>query len=243
MNKISIIIPIVNEVEAIDQLLFHLENTISKKICYEIIFVDGGSDDGSLKQVEKHKNVCLISSEKGRSKQFNAGAKIAIANVLYFLHCDSFPPKDFDLLIIDQIEKGNKAGCFRMKFDNAHPVLRVSQWFTRINHLACRGGDQSLFIKKELFNVIGGYNENFIIYEDNEIIKRLYQKKQFVVIPKYLITSARRYLKNGLWKLQYHFMVIHFKRRMGHSSESLLNYYKRNVESTSTLSIKKIIFK
>lgn len=230
MNKISIIIPIVNEVDAIHRLLFHLENTISKRKLCEIIFVDGGSNDGSQKEVEKHKNVFLISSELGRSKQFNAGAKIATASVLYFLHCDSFPPKDFDLLIMEQIKKENKAGCFRMKFDNAHPVLLVFQWFTRFNHLSCRGGDQSLFIEKELFQEIGGYDEKYIIYEDNEIIKRLHQKKQFVVIPKYLVTSARRYLKNGVWKLQYHFMVIHFKRRLGHSAESLLKYYKRNVE-------------
>lgn len=240
MNKISIIIPIFNEVDAIHRLLFHLENTISKRKHCEIIFVDGGSNDGSQNEVEKYQNAILISSEKGRSKQFNAGAKKATANVLYFLHCDSFPPKDFDLHIIQQIEKGNKAGCFRMKFDYSHPVLQVSQWFTRLNHLSCRGGDQSLFIEKNLFYEIGGYDEKYIIYEDNEIIKRLYQKKQFVVIPKHLITSARRYLKNGVWKLQYHFSVIHFKRILGHSAESMLNYYKRNVESNSIpLSIKK----
>ncbi|MDF1518587.1 MAG: TIGR04283 family arsenosugar biosynthesis glycosyltransferase [Lutibacter sp.] len=233
MNKISIIIPIVNEVDAIHLLLFHLEKTISKRKHCEIIFVDGDSNDGSKNEVEKHKNVFLISYNTGRSKQFNAGAKKATGNVLYFLHCDSFPPKDFDLHIIQQIEKGKKAGCFRMKFDNPHPVLQISQWFTRLNHISCRGGDQSLFIEKELYYEIGAYDEKYLIYEDNEIIKQLYQKKQFVVIPKYLITSSRRYLKNDVWKLQYHFMVIHLKRILGHSAESLLNYYKRNVESTS----------
>lgn len=156
MNKISIIIPIYNEVDAIHRLLFHLENTISKRIHCEIIFVDGGSNDGSQNEMEKHKNVFLISSDIGRSKQFNAGTKIATANVLYFLHCDSFPPKDFDLHIIQQIEKGKKACYFRMKFDNPHPVLWVSQWFTRFNHISCRGGDQSLFIEKDLFKEIGG---------------------------------------------------------------------------------------
>ncbi|WP_262892067.1 TIGR04283 family arsenosugar biosynthesis glycosyltransferase [Flavobacterium soyangense] len=208
----------------------HLENTISKTIDYEIIFVDGGSNDGSQKKIKKYPKTTLIYSEKGRAKQLNAGAKVASGGILYFLHCDSFPPKNFDLHILKQVQKGYKAGCFRMKFDYFHPVLSVSQWFTRINHISCRGGDQSLFITKELFYEIDGYDESYVIYEDNEIIKRLYQKKQFIIIPKYLTTSARRYRKNGIWRLQYHFMVIHLKQRLGHSAESMLSYYNKNVK-------------
>lgn len=230
MNKISIIIPIFNEVDAIHRLLLHIENSISKTISYEIIVVDGGSTDGSQTEQNLNQKVKLIQSEKGRAKQLNVGVDNAVGNILYFLHCDSFPPKNFDLEIQNQIQKGNQAGCFRMKFDYSHPVLWVSQWFTRINHISCRGGDQSLFVTKALFNNIGGYDENYIIYEDNEIIKRLYLQKQFVVIPKQLITSARRYRENGVWQLQYHFTVIHLKRRLGHSLESMLDYYRKNVK-------------
>lgn len=230
MNKISIIIPIFNEVDAIHRLLLHIENVVSKTIPYEIIVVDGGSTDASSKQVQNSKSAILIPSEKGRAKQMNAGAKHASGNILYFLHCDSFPPKNFDVAIVKEIDRGNLAGCFRMKFDYNHPVLLVSQWFTRFNHISCRGGDQSLFVTKELFDKIKGFNESYIIYEDNEIIKRLYQEQQFVVIPKYLITSARRYRINGAWKLQYHFTVIHLKRKLGHSVESLLDYYRKNVK-------------
>lgn len=230
MNKISIIVPIFNEANAIHRLLTHIENNISKTIPYEIIMVDGGSTDGSQKRVKQHPNALLIVSKKGRAKQMNAGAKIATGNILYFLHCDSFPPKYFDLHILKQIQIDNKAGCFRMKFDYSHPVLLVSQWLTRINHISCRGGDQSLFIAKDLYNEIGGYDEKFIIYEDNEIIKKLYDKKHFTVIPKYLITSARKYRKNGVYRLQYHFIVIHLKRRLGHSAESMLQYYKKKIK-------------
>jgi rSAM/selenodomain-associated transferase 2 len=230
MSKISIIIPIYNEVKAIHKLLFHIEKNATPSIPIEIIVVDGGSTDGSQKKVTEHKNVTLITTDKGRAKQLNAGAKIATAEVLYFLHCDSFPPKSFDHFIMDQVQKGNEAGCFRMKFDYRHPVLEVSQWFTRINHISCRGGDQSLFVTKRLFTDIKGFNEDYIIYEDNEIISRLYNKKQFVVIPENLITSARRYRENGVWRLQYHFAVIHLKRRLGHSAESMLDYYTKRIK-------------
>nr|WP_315166460.1 TIGR04283 family arsenosugar biosynthesis glycosyltransferase [uncultured Flavobacterium sp.] len=230
MNKISIIIPIFNEVNAVGQLLAHIENNISKTTPYEIIMVDGGSTDGSQNKVKKYPNIILINSEKGRAKQMNAAAKIATGNILYFLHCDSFPPENFDLDILKQIQIDNKAGCFRMKFDYAHPVLFVSQWFTRFNYSSCRGGDQSLFVTKKLFTEIGGYDEQFTIYEDNEIIKKLYDKNHFTVIPKYLITSSRKYRKNGVYRLQYHFTIIHLKRRLGHSAESLLQYYKKNIK-------------
>ena len=229
MNKISIIIPIYNEVNSIIKLLSHLENKTFQKESIEIIFVDGCSTDDSQEKIRTNSNVKLIQAEKGRAIQMNAGAKAATGNILYFLHCDSLPPQHFDRIINDAVQKGNLAGCFRMKFDYRHPVLMISQWFTRFNHISCRGGDQSLFITKQLFKEIKCFDEHFIIYEDNEIITRLYAKKQFVVLPDYVITSARRYQQNGVWRLQYHFSIIHLKRRLGHSTESMLQYYKKNI--------------
>ncbi len=229
MNKISIIIPIFNEADAVGRLLSYMIENSSYQHIQEIIFVDGGSTDHSVEIIKSNSNVKLVQSEKGRAKQMNAGAKNAKGDILYFLHCDSFPPQDFDFLILESIANGNLAGCFRMKFDYAHPVLLVSQWFTRFNHISCRGGDQSLFIQKKLFEKLKGFNENYIIYEDNEIIKRLYVENQFVVISKYITTSARRYKINGVWRLQYHFAVIHLKKWLGASPDNLLSYYKKHV--------------
>jgi hypothetical protein len=45
-----------------------------------------------------------------------------------------------------------------------------------IQSYSCRGGDQSLFITKELFKELKGFDENFVIYEDNEIISGFTQK-------------------------------------------------------------------
>lgn len=229
MNKISIIVPVFNEVNCISRLVSHLENNVLHKELIEIIAVDGGSTDGSQDEIRTNSNIKLIQAEKGRAIQMNAGAEAATGNIIYFLHCDSFPPKHFDQIINAAVQKGNQAGCFRMKFDYRHPVLMFSQWFSRFNHISCRGGDQSLFITKQLFEEIKGFDERFIIYEDNEIISRLYAKKQFVVIPDYVITSARRYQKNGVWRLQYHFSIIHLKRRLGHSTASMLQYYKKHI--------------
>ncbi len=238
-HKISIVIPILNEAETIKKLLHHLTNHSSEKNIADIIVVDGGSLDGSQGIVKSfassgnmktdHSNIHLIHSKKGRAKQMNAGAKISTGNILYFLHADSFPPKNFDQFIIDEIERGNLAGCFKMKFDHDHWWLRLASWLTQFQWRACRGGDQSQFITKPLFESLGNFNETFIIYEDNDLINKLYAIDEFIVIQEWLTTSARRYEDNGIWKLQYHFWTIYVKKWFGASAENLHDYYLKHI--------------
>ncbi len=253
-HQISIIIPILNEAETISGLLEHLISNSSNKNIAEIIIVDGGSTDGSQEIVTnfvtssdsdlselyretdsetssglpRHK-IKLMASEKGRAKQMNQGAKQAIGSILYFLHADSFPPKNFDKLIINEVDIGNLAGCFKMKFDSNHWWLQLAGWFTKFTWKACRGGDQSQFITKDLFEELKGFDETYTVYEDYDLINKLYAKKQFVVIQECLITSARRYDANGIWKLQYHFCTIYVKKFLGASPEQIHQYYLKNI--------------
>lgn len=229
MNKISIIIPVFNEADIIENTLNYLIKNASKKNISDIIIVDGGSTDHSKAIISKYKNVTLINSEKGRAKQMNKGAKIAQGDILYFLHADSIPPKKFDSYIITEIKKENLAGCFKMKFDSNHWWLKLAGWFTQFSWRISRGGDQSLFVTKQLFNTVGGFDEQFTIYEDNDLIAKLYKKKQFVVIQKWLTTSARCYNKNGVCKLQLHFGIIHLKKFLGASPNKLNQYYVKHV--------------
>ncbi len=232
--KISIVIPILNEAATIGMLLSHLINNATKNNLEEIIVVDGGSIDGSQDVVDslsKDTEVAIrcIPSKKGRAVQLNTGARVAKGDILYFLHADSFPPKHYDNDIIKEVEKGNNAGCFRMKFDSNHWWLLFLGWLTQFRSKRCRGGDQSQFITKKLFAQIDGYDESYIVYEDNDLVDRLFAINEFVIIPKYVITSARRYREIGVLRLQYHFFNIHMRRWMGASSEDLYRYYKERV--------------
>ena len=233
---ISIIIPVLNEAEHIGGLLKHLIENSDPKNISEIIVVDGGSTDGTIEIVDDFikpqrflKPLRFTSSNKGRAKQMNLGAKHAKGDILYFLHADSLPPKNFDQLIIHEVKKGNKAGCFRMQFNSKHQWLCLASWFTQFSWRACRGGDQSQFITRQIFNDIGGYDENYIIYEDNILINELFARKEFVVINKKIKTSARLYNKHGVWKVQYHFWTIYVKKWFGASADDLLMYYKKHV--------------
>jgi len=245
-HQLSIIIPILNEAETINHLLEHLLQNSSKENIAEIIVVDGGSTDGSQElisifvsssAVERSQvgldsarpDIHLINSEKGRAKQMNTGSNFATGNILYFLHADSFPPKHFDQHIINEVKKGHLAGCFRLQFNHDHWWLRLASWLTQFSWRACRGGDQSQFITKTLFNDIGGFDESYTIYEDNILINELYKRKQFKVINKKIITSARRYKQHGIWKLQYHFWAIYVKKWFGASADELYAYYRKHI--------------
>ena len=120
MTKISIIIPVLNESETISGLLDHILQNTSRSNISEIIIVDGGSSDRTKEIVSNYNELKLISSPKGRAKQMNMGAEYANGEILYFLHSDSLPPKNFDIDIIEHFQSGKLAGCFRMKFNSNH---------------------------------------------------------------------------------------------------------------------------
>ena len=227
---LSIIIPVYNESTNLPVLLDHLHRSAKAPELMEILVVDGGSTDDTRALGEKFKaancvNLQLLQSEKGRAKQMNTGARAARGSILYFLHADSFPPKHFDQYIRDEVEISNPAGCFKMQFDSKHWWLRLASYLTKFSWRASRGGDQSQFITRELFDEIGGYDESYIIYEDNILINELYARNKFVVIQQPLKSSARMYEKYGVWYVQYHFWSIYVKKWMGASAEELHAYY------------------
>lgn len=192
--------------------------------------VDGGSQDRTV-QIAEAFDVVVLQSEKGRALQMNCGARYASGDILYFLHADTIPPKQFGTHIIEALKQNTQAGCFRMQFESPSRFLKFFAWFTRLNYLLCRGGDQSLFIETNLFFEIKGFNEAYKIYEDVEFIGRLYKITSFEVLPWPVRTSARKYKKVGMVKLQYYFGMIHFKNYIGEGPDQLYDYYKRKVRT------------
>lgn len=228
--KLSIIIPVYNEAATIKNLLLHLQKSLQNPQYCEIIVVDGNSEDTSVAIAKAIKGISVITSPKGRGTQMNYGARIANAETLYFLHADSFPPKHFDRLILGKKKEGHMAGCFRMQFDRKHWWLFLAGWFTQFNLKFFRGGDQSLYIDKQLFNKLGQFPTTYPIFEDYELIRKLYKNNTFTVIQQPIISSSRRYNDNGIAKLQFHYWNMYIKKWFGASAEELLSYYKKNVK-------------
>lgn len=222
---ISVIIPTLNEEKQIGDLIRYLtkhgEGTLS-----EIIISDGGSRDQTVQIAEEMGVKVLKAPGMGRGLQMNSGAESATSQILYFLHADSIPPPSFCIDIINSIREGADAGSFTLRFDSNNPILKLYSLFTHIPVTAVRFGDQSLFVKKKLFGLIGGFKEELIVMEDQQIVRDLKQKGVFALVNKPVLTSARKYRSVGLFKLQFIFAVIWAGYYLGASQNTLRHIYQ-----------------
>lgn len=224
--KISVIIPVKNEALVITNVIQHLKKSANNPTFGEIILVDGNSTDQTVALAQKEHVKIILAPISGRANQMNEGAKHAQFEILYFLHADCYPPQNWDLLILNSISTKSKAGCFRLRFDDTHPLLRAYAWFTQFDFRFVRYGDQSLFVTKQLFSQIGGFKNDHIVMEDNEIVYRLKKITSFKLHSNTIITSARKYRNNGIIRLQLIFGLIYYGYQLGVSQTVLVDLYK-----------------
>ena len=111
--EISILIPIFNEQDSIEQLYNELSNAVSNILDYEIIFINDGSQDNSSQQVQniisKDNKVKLINFfvNRGKSEALNIGFKKAVGNIIVTIDGDlQDDPAEFENLI-NQIKSGS----------------------------------------------------------------------------------------------------------------------------------------
>ena len=198
--KISVIIPTYNEEERIQQLVAFISEH-GKGVC-EIIVVDGGSNDNTIEKAATAGAIVLKSDVCGRASQMNLGAKSATGNVLYFVHADVQLLPSFVVDIKESIYLNYPAGCYRYQFDSDKIMLGLNAYCTRFNGLICRGGDQTLFVVKKIFDALRGFNEYYVIMEDYDFIVRVKKNFSFRVIPKNVVVSARKYETNSWLRVQ-----------------------------------------
>ena len=195
--KISIIIPVLNEASLITQTLSTLQPL--RAAGHELIVVDGGSSDDTIALSEPLADQ-IIRSSRGRSRQMNAGAKIARGDILLFLHSDTLLPKGGDQLIISEMEKKRKNwGRFDVRLSGRHLLLRIVEWLmnwrSRITGIAT--GDQAIFVQKNLFETVDGF-PNINLMEDITMSKFLKKNGPPLCLWQRVITSSRRWERNGI---------------------------------------------
>lgn len=228
--EISIIIPTYNEESRIVDLLHYLkEHSDPDKV--EILVVDGQSTDQTVKRVADSEFQHIISPRKGRAEQMNLGAKCSKGNILYFVHADSLPPKTFTDDIRLAVQNGFDSGSFRFAFDSDKWHLKINSWFTRFDILMFRGGDQTLFVRRKIFNRLGGF-ESYTIMEDFDFIRRLRKQTRFTVIQKDTLVSARKYRDNNYLKVNLVNLAIFIMFFLGVSQETMVNTYKKLIRHT-----------
>ncbi|QTE21368.1 TIGR04283 family arsenosugar biosynthesis glycosyltransferase [Polaribacter cellanae] len=225
---LSIIIPVYNERENLVKRLSFLCKQTNKFSIEVIVSNSPETSDDSLEICKNFDKVTYFTSDKkGRAAQMNFGASKAKGDVLLFLHADVQLPTDFYLQIKNAIETGNKAGFFAYKFDKDTPFLKFNSKFTTKDGLFSGGGDQCQFFTKETFKELNGFNEDFCIMEDFEIIGRVRKQKiPFAIIQSKATVSARKYEHNSWLKVNLINGYVFFKYKFGASPENLRKIYK-----------------
>ena len=224
--KISIIIPTYNEAENIEKIISYLLR-VEQKNKIEIIVADGGSTDNTIELAKKNGAVAIISTVKGRAGQMNHAVDFATGDILYFIHADSRPPLSYFTDIENVINKGYDCGCYRSKFDSNNFLLKINAFFTRLNVLFCRGGDQTIFVTRTLFEKVGPYKNEMLIMEDYDFLARIRKEGKFKLFNKATVFSARKYDQNSWFKVQKANLKIVRMYKNGKSQQEMLDTYKR----------------
>jgi rSAM/selenodomain-associated transferase 2 len=222
--RISVIIPTLNEQDnlgpLINHLLLHGGNNLA-----DITVVDANSTDRTpIIAIEKGCKL-IETKQKSRGHQMNRGAKEAKGDILYFVHADAFPPTTFIQDIMQYHQKGYPMGCYRFRFKSKHPLLRVNSFFTRFRFLWCRGGDQTLYVKKDFFEELNGFDEEYVVMEDFDLIKRARKRAPFVVMSKSVEVSARKYALNSYFRVNIANLIVFIMFQLGYAPEKLKQKY------------------
>lgn len=190
---ISVVIPALNEELHVADVIAGVRQAGE---C-EIIVVDGGSTDGTLAQASGADRV--IMSAPGRARQMNTGAKSATGEILLFLHADCRLPVGFADAVAQALKSPDViGGCFLQRIDSPRRIYRWIEWGNalRVRRLGWIYGDQALFVRRSVFDDLGGFPE-LPIMEDLYFAKRLRGRGRLTLIADRLVVDARRWEHDG----------------------------------------------
>lgn len=228
--QISIVIPVYNEEENISKLVSYLSRHSNESVT-EIIVVDAGSTDGTIRVAENAGAIIAISPQKGRAAQMNCGALLAKGDILYFIHADTLPPSSFAADIAEAVKKDFDLGRYITKFNSEKWYLKINAWFTRLDWFICMGGDNTLFVARKLFHKAGGFNEQMKIMEEYEFCERVRkQGAKYKIFPQATLVSARKYDTNSWWRVQMANKKIVSMYKKGASQQDMADTYRKMLD-------------
>ena len=218
--KISVIIPTLNEAENVLSSLLSVHNQHGE---LEAIVVDGGSSDSTVEKARTH--ALVVSSDRGRAVQMNAGAHRASGEVLLFLHADSILHPSALIHLRDALKDSRVVGgTFSLRFDVDNPILRFYAFFTRFKFRYFHYGDQGIFVRRAVFEELGGFKEAPIM-EDIDFLQRLRRMGLVELVRIPVTTSARRFIERGLIRQQLLNCALVILYSLGARPETLARWY------------------
>jgi rSAM/selenodomain-associated transferase 2 len=194
----SVIIPVLHEASAIRATVARIR-VLDGGESVEIIVVDGDPEGGTLRAIPDGA-VRKIRSGPGRGCQLSRGAEADSGEVLVFLHADTILPREAFGRIGEALGDDTLAGgAFDLEIDSPRPIYRlierVASRRSRVTRIPY--GDQAIFLRRSCFRALGGFRD-LPVMEDVDLMRRLRRSgRRIVILPERVVTSARRWEKEG----------------------------------------------
>jgi rSAM/selenodomain-associated transferase 2 len=229
--RLSVVMPALNEAAGIADALAALAPL--RAAGHEVIVADGGSTDGTPALAAAGADR-VIAAPRGRARQMNAGAAAARGEVLLFLHADTRLPPGGDRRVRQALDSGAQWGRFDVRIvgdgggDSAmFPVIAaLMNLRSRLSGIAT--GDQAIFMRRPLFEQLGGYAEQPLM-EDVELCRRLKALPAAgapACLRERVATSGRRWLSHGVWRTIVLMWRLRWRYWRGASPEQLARLYR-----------------
>lgn len=193
-SRVSLIIPALHEGDNPARLVRLFDGADG----VELVFALAEGDDET--RVPDGANVKTVIAQKGRARQMNAGASAVSGDILLFLHADTLiTPESLDNVRKALSKPDVSGGAYRLKIASPKLSLKIISAVAnfRSRWLGMPYGDQAIFVKREVFENVGGY-EDIPIMEDVRLVESLRRIGEIVLMEDYAETSPRRWEKEGL---------------------------------------------
>ncbi len=240
MSRVSIIIPTLNEASCLRRTLRLL--SLLAPPAWEVLVVDGGSEDETIAIARSEGAYLLDSQERGRSVQMNRGAEAATGDLLCFLHADTSVPDDL-VAVIEQTlaDQTVAAGGFISLMVGS----QTTRWGVSLHnylktyyaplifrpHLFFKGlrllfGDQVMFCRRSDFWDCGGFDPALPILEEADLCLKLVHRGRIRQVNRIVQSSDRRVAHWGSLKATAIYLYIGCLWGFGVSATYLKQFYK-----------------
>ena len=222
--RLSIVMPVLDEAAEIDAALAALVPLRADG--QQLIVVDGGSRDGTLARCGGRADV-VLRAPRGRASQMNAGAAQAQGDVLLFLHADTRLPGDAGVAIERAISADVQWGRFDVTITGRSLMFPViaALMNLRSRRTGIATGDQAIFVRRDLFERIGGYAD-LPLMEDIDLCKRLRACSAPACLRQRVSTSGRRWERHGVWRTIILMWRLRWRYWRGEPAEALARAYR-----------------